>query len=198
MTALCWAVACGKAEPAEPAPPSAPPAAVVQPEPAPPPAAATATAVAEPAAPAPAAAVEPAREASKHAPSKPKPVSPPAAAAEPVADAPPKPPAVASATPCGEKGQPRCPLQGWMEDHLQAPLDASDWPALARSLTRVAKLAPDASWNAGEQGWAAIAEAGANAAKQNDAAAAKQACKTCHKAWRAKYKASFRSRTVSD
>ena len=83
-----------------------------------------------------------------------------------------------------------------MEDHLQASLDAEDWPALAQALARVSKFAPDASWNSGAQGWTALANDGASAAKQSNGATTRQACKSCHKAWRAKYKASYRSRPV--
>ena len=64
------------------------------------------------------------------------------------------------------------------------------------ALTRSATFVPAASWNAGEQGWAAIATAGASAAKSGDFAAARKACKTCHKAFRNKYKATFRTRPL--
>ena len=104
----------------------------------------------------------------------------------------------AAAAPCGEKGQPACPLQGWMERHLQQPLDDGDFAKVAQGLARVPKFVPDPSWNAGAQGWSAIAEAGESAAKQGDAAAARQSCKTCHKTWRSKYKASFRLRPIAD
>jgi hypothetical protein len=103
---------------------------------------------------------------------------------------------VTVATPCGEKGQPDCPLQGWMDENLQAALDAGDLAKLARGLAHVPKLVPDSSWNAGPQGWSTIAEAGAAAAKSGDGDAAKQSCKSCHKAWRSKYKASFRPRAL--
>jgi hypothetical protein len=83
-----------------------------------------------------------------------------------------------------------------MEDHLQRAVEAEDLPALARGLTRAAAFAPDASWNTGEQGWSTIAKAGATAATAGDLAAAKQTCKTCHKAWRKKYKDQHRKRAV--
>jgi hypothetical protein len=101
------------------------------------------------------------------------------------------------AGPCGEKGQPRCPLQAWMEDHLQTALDKSDLKALAAGFTESASLAPDPSWNTGAQAWNALANAGADAAKQGDLTAARQACKTCHKTWRNKYKESFRLRALT-
>jgi hypothetical protein len=85
-----------------------------------------------------------------------------------------------------------------MEDHMQSALDKSDFTALAKGLSRSAALAPDSGWNSGARGWSAIANAGAEAAKQGDLAAARQACKTCHKTWRSKYRASFRLRAVSE
>jgi cytochrome c553 len=85
-----------------------------------------------------------------------------------------------------------------MEKHLQQALDDGNLPTLAQGLARVPRLVPDPSWNAGAKGWTAIAESGATAAKQGDEAAVRQACKTCHKTWRSKYKASFRQRPVPD
>jgi cytochrome c553 len=85
-----------------------------------------------------------------------------------------------------------------MEEHLQAALDAEDLPAVAKGLIRVASLTPDPSWNAGAQGWSALANNAADAAKQGDVAAVKAACKSCHKAWRAKYKQTFRLRPIAD
>jgi hypothetical protein len=83
-----------------------------------------------------------------------------------------------------------------MEDNLQGALEAGDLTKLAQGLARVPKLVPDASWNAGATGWSTIAETGAAAAKNGYEAAARQSCKTCHKAWRSKYKASFRTRPL--
>jgi 2-oxoglutarate dehydrogenase E2 component (dihydrolipoamide succinyltransferase) len=115
-------------------------------------------------------------------------------AAEQPATAQPAPAAVA--TPCGGKGQPSCPLQAWMEKNLQKPLDDDDLAAVALGLGRVPKLVPEPSWNAGDDGWSAIAESGAAAAKRGDVGATKQSCKTCHKTWRRKYKEGFRHRPI--
>jgi hypothetical protein len=93
---------------------------------------------------------------------------------------------------CGGKGQPSCPLQGWMEKQMDEPTKAGDTKALATAFQQVAKFVPDPKWNAGDQGWAAIAKSGADAAAKGDLAGAKATCKTCHKAFRDKYKASFR------
>jgi hypothetical protein len=85
-----------------------------------------------------------------------------------------------------------------MEDHLQSALDKKDAPALAKGLTRAASFVPDPSWNIGAQGWGALANAGADAAKSGDIAATQATCKSCHKAWRSKYKSMFRTRAIAD
>ncbi|MFI5305871.1 MAG: PQQ-dependent dehydrogenase, methanol/ethanol family [Polyangiales bacterium] len=169
------------------------------------PAAAPAAAAAQPAAPAPAAApaapgkaahtpaekTAPAKPATKGAPAE----KPAAAVSAPGAE---KAPAAAPAptAACGDKGQPQCPLQGFMEHTLQAAVDANDGAALARALNRVAGFVPDPSWNSGAQGWSSLAQSGAKAAESGDLATAKQSCKGCHKAWRSKYRATFRPRAL--
>jgi hypothetical protein len=98
---------------------------------------------------------------------------------------------------CGEKGQPKCPLQGWMEKNMQDPLDAKDLKKVAESLEKAAKLAPDPKWNQGDTSWSKIATDGAAAAKAGDFKGTQAACKSCHKAWRNEYKKQFRTRPVS-
>lgn len=97
---------------------------------------------------------------------------------------------------CGEKGQPDCPLQGWMEKNLQDPFDAKDLKGVAAGLEKASAFAPDPSWNDGDTGWSKIAKEGAAAAKAGDSEGAQKACKTCHKAWRSKYKKEFRTKAV--
>lgn len=98
--------------------------------------------------------------------------------------------------PCGKKGQVSCPLQGWMEKNMDAAVDKGDTKALAAAFEKAAGFAPDPSWNKGDNSWAKIAKAGADAAKSGDVNAAKKECKTCHKAWRDKYKKEFRTKPV--
>jgi hypothetical protein len=98
---------------------------------------------------------------------------------------------------CGAKENP-CPLQKWMRTNI-APANASaDMPALAAALDKVAGFAPDASWNAGDPKttWKGIAQAGAAAARANDAAAVKASCKSCHEGYKDKYKAQFRTKPI--
>src|SRR5689334_9606914 len=48
---------------------------------------------------------------------------------------------------CGHPGQPPCPLQAWMRHEIAAPLAAGENEKLARNLTRLVTLNPDArSW----------------------------------------------------
>lgn len=97
---------------------------------------------------------------------------------------------------CGGKGQPSCPLQGWMEKNMDSAVEKEDAKALAAAFEKSATLVPDPKWNEGDNGWAKIAKAGADAAKSGDIAAAKKECKTCHKAWRDKYKKEFRTKPI--
>lgn len=122
------------------------------------------------------------------------PTTAPAPPADPAAATPPT--AALVAGPCGEKGQPSCPMQGWMEKNLQSAVDAEDVAKLARGLKQVGALVPDPSWNAGDNGWATIAKTGAAAAEAGDFAGARASCKACHGAWRRKYKADYRLRAL--
>lgn len=97
---------------------------------------------------------------------------------------------------CGGKGQPSCPLQGWMEKNMQPPYDGKDMKKLEAALEQAAQLAPDPKWNEGDNGWSKIAKDGAAAAKAGKFDAVQQTCKSCHKAWRSKYKKEHRMKPV--
>jgi hypothetical protein len=98
----------------------------------------------------------------------------------------------APAAACGTSDNP-CPLQKWMRANMGTPLAAGDTAALATALDHVATLSPDPSW----AGWGQAASAGATAARNKDMAGVKASCKTCHDAFKDKYKAQFRPRPVS-
>jgi len=106
-----------------------------------------------------------------------------------------QPPVLAEGGECSTPG--KCPLHDWMEKELQEPMDAGDLKKVAESLEKAASLAPDPTWNDGEQGWSKVAKAGAAAAKAGDAKAAGLSCKTCHKAWRKLYKEKYRARPLN-
>jgi hypothetical protein len=191
--------ACGQEPAAEPAPSAAPPepsAAAPEPAPAPTPAAPEEAAPAEPA-PSAAEPTEPAVGTSRTSTGQPTAKKPAAEEVKPppeehkAPDAP-----AASAGPCGEDGQPMCPLQAFMEKNLQGPMDVGQLDAVSQGLMRAGKLAPDSSWNDGPTGWSTIAKAGAAAADAGDEAGTKQSCKSCHKAFRNKYKAEFRTKPL--
>ena len=99
---------------------------------------------------------------------------------------------------CGPRDNP-CPMQKWMRMKLVAANAAGDMTALAAGLDKAATLSPDPSWNGTDpdQSWDAISKVGAAAARANDPAKVKAACKACHDAWKDKYKESFRTRPVA-
>ena len=88
---------------------------------------------------------------------------------------------------CGSKENP-CPLQKWMRQNMAPALAAGDNAGLATALDKVAANSPDASWAT----WSQFAKQGADAAKKGDTAGAKAACKSCHDAYKDKYKAQYR------
>lgn len=98
--------------------------------------------------------------------------------------------------PCGEKGQPMCPLQGWMDRHVQTPLEAGELAKVASAMRTAATFSPNPAWNQGADGWPAIAREAAAAAEGGDTAAVKTQCKRCHKTFRKQYKTSYRLRTI--
>lgn len=83
-----------------------------------------------------------------------------------------------------------------MDNNLQVALDDEDAASLAAGLRKSAKLVPDPSWDAGDNGWASIAQAGAKAAAAGDLTEARASCKACHRAFRKKYKADYRLRKL--
>lgn len=107
-------------------------------------------------------------------------------------------PSIASADGlCGSKENP-CPLQKWMRQNMATANSSGDMAALQTQFAKVAAISPDKSWNGSDAkaNWDAIAKAGIDAAKANDAAGVKGACKACHDAFKDKYKASYRTKAV--
>ncbi len=90
---------------------------------------------------------------------------------------------------CGSKENP-CPLQKWMRQNMAPALAAGDNAGLAAALDKVAKTSPDSSWSS----WSTISKQGSDAAKKGDLAGAKASCKDCHDAYKAKYKAQYRTK----
>jgi len=98
---------------------------------------------------------------------------------------------------CGSKENP-CPLQKWMRQNMAPAMSSGDMAALATAFEKAGKLAPDPKWNGSDpkQHWDAMSRVGIAAAKANDAAAVKAACKSCHEVYKDKYKQQFRTKPV--
>jgi hypothetical protein len=94
---------------------------------------------------------------------------------------------------CGAKENP-CPLQKWMRQSIAAANASGDMATLASDFDKLSKITPDPKWMGADAkaNWDAISKAGQAAAKANDPAAVKAACKSCHDVFKEKYKAQFR------
>ncbi len=90
-------------------------------------------------------------------------------------------------TDCGNKGQPDCPLQGWMKDSVRAYMNAGDHERLASALDQLASHMP-----AGYSGWEMSAQRAAAAARVKDTTAIKAECKSCHDEFRERFRAEMR------
>lgn len=88
---------------------------------------------------------------------------------------------------CGDKGQPNCPMQGWMKSAMGSAVASGDGERIAKALETVARK-PVAGF--GE--WTSIALAGAAKARANDIDGAKQSCKQCHDKYKHKYTTTMR------
>jgi len=93
---------------------------------------------------------------------------------------------------CGERGQPSCPLQGFMKTKMGPTLQRGDLAALAAVLDLVAANPPDPSYEASEPRWSKISQDGAAAARANDTAGARASCKACHTAHQKRFRAEIR------
>lgn len=132
----------------------------------------------------------PATEASAPAAAK---AEPPAAdsaapAPQPEAAAPAASAPASDTGPCGEKGQPDCPLQGFMKSEVKPALKSSEFDKLAAALEKVSKAPPQ-----GYDEWTKIALSGVEAAKKQDVKAAKEACESCHDKYEDKFKEEHRT-----
>jgi hypothetical protein len=102
------------------------------------------------------------------------------------------PAAAAPAAPsCGLAGMPDCPLQNWMDHHLNGPLSRDDFPGLASAFRDLAAAAPPAFG-----GWKPWAQGGAAAAAKRDGEGVRRACTGCHDGYRERYRATMRERPL--
>ena len=138
---------------------------------------------------------------SKQEPSPSAEAAPPSASAQTEATPPPSEPTLAAAAtppsasaeatapgPCGEEGQPDCPLQAFMKREVKAALKAGEFEKAAAALEKVSGVAPK-----GYDEWSTMAKDAAKAANTKDADAIKKACKTCHDKYEDKFKEEHRT-----
>lgn len=90
---------------------------------------------------------------------------------------------------CGAKGQKNCPMQGWMKTVMASASSSGDGAKLGQALDYVAAHVPPGYGN-----WAQMAKDGSAKAKAGDVEGAKASCKTCHDAYKEKYKTTMRDR----
>jgi hypothetical protein len=88
---------------------------------------------------------------------------------------------------CGDKGQPNCPMQGWMKSAMGSAVASGDGERIAKALETVARKPV-----AGFGNWTAIALEGAAKARAGDIDGAKLSCKKCHDAYKHKYTTTMR------
>ncbi|MCS6799606.1 MAG: hypothetical protein NZ898_13995 [Myxococcota bacterium] len=83
-----------------------------------------------------------------------------------------------------------------MDENVRPAAEDGDLARLNTLLRQIAQFAPEPSWNEGDDGWAAIANRGAEAAAKGDLRGARASCKSCHQRWRKLYREQHRRRPV--
>jgi hypothetical protein len=83
------------------------------------------------------------------------------------------------------------PLRSWMLADMPRAMRVRDFAALARALNEVAQFAPDEFPR-----WAAIAQAGAQAAAREDIEQVGASCAGCHEKYRPTYRTHMRVRPL--
>lgn len=101
---------------------------------------------------------------------------------------------------CGGEveGQQMCPMEKWMEENTKAAVENRDLKALAAALHKMEFMSPTEEWNEGENGWAKIARRGAVAAEKGNFKEARASCKSCHKAYKEDFQATYRKRLMPE
>ena len=94
----------------------------------------------------------------------------------------------AAAPVCGGPDLPDCPLQQWMKSTLQSYQRAGDFERMAAAFDELHERAPK-----GYASWSELATGAAAAARKQDAAGVRQACKSCHEQHRARYRRELRA-----
>ena len=84
-------------------------------------------------------------------------------------------------------GEPVTPLGKWMKPNIGTPLAGEDFPTLQKNLALVSSKVPSPDYDK----WAEISKKGADAAGNQDTKGVKASCKSCHDAYKEKYKKEF-------
>ncbi len=79
-----------------------------------------------------------------------------------------------------------------MQKYAQPAMQTNDAAKVGAVLEQIAKMAPPGAYPK----WETISADGAAAGKSGDFAAAKASCRTCHDAYKAKYKNDDRARRI--
>lgn len=87
------------------------------------------------------------------------------------------------ASTCGASDQPDCPLQSWMKANAVTALRASNFAGLERAFARLETMSPP-----GYDRWPEISRSGRAAAAAANLDGCRQACQSCHDAFREKYR----------
>ena len=114
-----------------------------------------------------------------------------AAPATPVSPEPLEPAAAPAPVDCGQPGAPECPLQGWMDNRLNAALSTGDYAEVTRAFRELVEDSPESF-----SSWAVWAERGALAAERRDDAGIRKACTGCHDENRETYRRTMRNRPL--
>jgi len=99
---------------------------------------------------------------------------------------------------CGGDDQPLCPLGQWMDDNTRVAAENGDLEAMAKAFHKIEFMAPDPSWNEGDDAWNKIARRGAVAAEEGELRPARKQCKACHDQWRDRYEEEYWHLEVPD
>lgn len=99
---------------------------------------------------------------------------------------------------CGGDDEPLCALGQWMDDNTRVAAEEGDLEALAAAFHKIEFMAPDPSWNEGDNAWNRIARIGAVRAEEGDLRASRKQCKACHKQWKDQYEEEYWFRDVPE
>jgi cytochrome c556 len=93
--------------------------------------------------------------------------------------------------PCGEEGQPECPLQTWMDRNLNDAITTKSGAKLERAFAELASFEPP-----DYEEWSEFADIGRSAAARGDLGTVGRICTACHDKYRHRYRLELRGRPL--